>query len=208
MDKLKHYFGMPLQLNRWYFYAALIPVCMAIFTNVAGIVITKSKLPVLEETLELFFINLLFGLSLAALSALLEQIAWTGFLYDELKYLGQVKSFTLISVIWAVWHSPVIIWYKYSDAPLMGLLISYVLLFTLSFIMCYVRYKADSVFAAAITHGMLNTMVLSPSSNLFTMGVFGIEWLRILAAVIVLVLLISMSHTLGKHKQKNYGLRH
>lgn len=46
-----------------------------------------------------FYVNIIIGLTIAALSALVEELAWRGFLFNELKALGILKTLIIIGVI-------------------------------------------------------------------------------------------------------------
>lgn len=156
-ESLKGSLGICFKINPWYMLAVLIPIVMALLINAVNILIFHYAM----FSTKTFISNILIGLSIAAASALLEEVAWRGFLYKEFKFLGMIKSSVIIGIIWAVWHIPVAIWYKYPGSPLEGAVINCIQMFILSIIISYIRYKAGSVFAAALMHGMLNTMILS-----------------------------------------------
>ncbi|WP_416389372.1 CPBP family intramembrane glutamic endopeptidase [Paraclostridium bifermentans] len=108
-----------------------------------------------------FLTNILIGLSIASFSALIEELSWRGFLYNELSYLSLFKVLTFISFVWAFWHTPVAILYKYPIIPLIGSIINFIQMFFISLIITYIRYKSNSILAASFSHGLFNTLVLS-----------------------------------------------
>ncbi len=190
-QKLLPYLGLSLKFNVWFLYALIIPILMAVFMNASGLAVFNNEALVIADAVKIFLMHVLLGLSIAAFSALFEEVAWRGFLHGELRYLGILKSSILIAIVWAAWHIPLAIWYQYPLHPVEGTLIRLLLLFLISLIISYIRFKARSVIAAAIIHGVLNELILSPSGVYFTgTTVFSVEWIRILTAFLTLVLIL------------------
>ncbi len=108
-----------------------------------------------------------FSLLLSIPSVFGEEIAWRGFLVEELSKLMSFGRVALISgVLWSAFHWPLMIkgFYGSGYTPL----IFQISLFTLfimsnSVIMTYLRYKTDSVWSAVLYHA---------SSNIFVQKVF------------------------------------
>jgi len=178
-EKLKGSFGISFRPNIWFLFSIIIPILMALVINAVNIIKFNTEI-FSQNTL---ILNIIIGLSISAVSALLEELAWRGFLFNELKSIGIIKSSLLIAAIWALWHTPVTIWYKYVDNPFQGAIINFVLMFIISIIITYIRYKSKSVFAAALMHGMFNTMILS--SNMVN---FKIVLLNILVGIFVITI--------------------
>jgi uncharacterized protein len=180
-QNLKGSLGISFKLNFWFLFSILIPILMALFINVINIIRFNTVMFSQNE----FILNIIFGLSIASVSALLEEFAWRGFLFNELKPLGMFKSSLFIGIIWALWHTPVTIWYKYPNNPLQGAVINFIQMFVISIIITYIRDKSKSIFAPALMHGMFNTMILS--SN---MDNFKIVLIKILLGIGVITILL------------------
>lgn len=189
-EDLKSSLGISLRLNQWYIYAVFMTILMAFLMNISGTILFGSGEFMLKDILKISLINIGLGLSIASVSAFFEEVTWRGFVHHELKHLGIIKSSLIIGTVWSAWHIPVAIWYKYSDSPLKGAAINCLQLFLLSLIISYIRYKAESVIAATLIHGVLNTLFLSSSAVFFTVkDTFNIEWTRVLTVFLTLVLI-------------------
>ena len=179
--KLKGLLGISFRPNIWYLISILIPIVMACFINLFSTI----KFDTIIFSQKAFIINILIGLSIASASAIIEELAWRGFLFNELKPMGRLKSSLIIAAIWALWHTPVTIWYKYSYNPLEGAIINFIVMFVISIIITYVREKSESIFACALMHGMFNTMILSSNMNDFK-----IVLVKILLGILVISILL------------------
>ncbi|MBS4538978.1 CPBP family intramembrane metalloprotease [Clostridium sp. D2Q-11] len=204
-EKLKSYIDQFLKPNCWFLYALLIPILMALFVNMLGIILFESNIIGIKGAIKILVVNIALGVSIAAGSAFFEEVGWRDFLYKELKHVGVIKSSILTGIVWAVWHMPVVIGYKYADSLLKGLIINTLQLFILSLIISYIRYKSGSVIAASIIHGMINTLFLSSYTIFFsTTDVFDVEWIRILAGFLVLAIILIYKYIKKKREQGLY----
>lgn len=103
----------------------------------------------------------------STLSAVLEELAWRGFLVPKLKKITGFTITSLVSgLIWAFWHYPLIIFtnVRLGNTPLVYSLICFtVFVVGVSFAAAWLRLKSGSVWTAALLHG---------SHNLFMLHVF------------------------------------
>ncbi|MDA1679149.1 CPBP family intramembrane glutamic endopeptidase [Bacillus cereus group sp. TH152-1LC] len=105
---------------------------------------------------------LLIGLTIAALSAFLEEIIWRGNFHYHLRKKYSLKQTAIITAsLWSLWHLPVSIFYKNYEFQLVGILSFLSLLFILSIILTYTREYSRSVIIPAILHGMCNVFYLT-----------------------------------------------
>lgn len=105
---------------------------------------------------------LLVGLTIGALSALLEEIIWRGnFHYYLRKKYSIMQTAIIIASLWSSWHLPVAIFYKNYEFQFIGILSYLSLLFILSIILTYTREYGGSVISPAILHGMFNVFYLT-----------------------------------------------
>jgi glucan phosphoethanolaminetransferase (alkaline phosphatase superfamily) len=98
------------------------------------------------------------------LSALLEEVAWRGFLVPKMIHLTSFTKTALITgLIWAVWHYPLIIYsnVRLGNTPLAYSLVCFtVFAVGLSFAAAWLRLKSGSIWTAALLHGSHNAFML------------------------------------------------
>ncbi|MED0989915.1 CPBP family intramembrane glutamic endopeptidase [Bacillus nitratireducens] len=105
---------------------------------------------------------LLIGLTIAALSAFVEEIIWRGnFHYHLRKKYSLIQTAIITASLWSLWHLPVSIFYKNYELWFVGILSYFSLLFILSIILTYTREYSHSVITPAILHGMFNVFYLT-----------------------------------------------
>lgn len=201
-DKLRECLALYFKFNRWYIAALIIPLFMALLTNASNIILFHAQWLSTKDIVIILLSNTLIGLTIASLSAVFEEFAWRGFLYEEFKALGILKSSVYIGVLWAVWHIPVAVWYKYPNNPISGLLINCLQMLVLSIIISYIRYNAGSIFPSALMHGILNTLFLSTSAILFSIkDDFRVEVVKILVSSLILFVVIIMDFSKKKKSE-------
>jgi hypothetical protein len=93
-------------------------------------------------------------LSFNLFAAMGEELFWRGYLFEKSKYLHFWKSAYLIGVVWAIWHIPMIFFFKYNYPyySLIGSLMIIACCIPLAPIMSYMRIKGESVLVPAILH--------------------------------------------------------
>jgi membrane protease YdiL (CAAX protease family) len=97
-------------------------------------------------------------------SALGEEIGWRGFLVPE---LAKVTSFTKVSlisgVIWAAWHSPILLFADYNAATnrWYALACFSIMVVSASFIFAWMRLKSGSLWTGVILHASHNLFIQS-----------------------------------------------
>jgi membrane protease YdiL (CAAX protease family) len=109
----------------------------------------------------IFLLTMLFN---GTLSALLEEIAWRGFLAPKMMELTSITKTALITgLIWAVWHYPLIIFtnVRLGNTPLLYSLVCFTI-FTVgvSFATAWLRLKSGSIWTASLLHGSHNVFML------------------------------------------------
>jgi membrane protease YdiL (CAAX protease family) len=91
-----------------------------------------------------------------------EEIGWRGFLLSELaKQMSFTKASLLSGVIWAAWHSPLLLFADYNAGTnrWYELACSSVTCVSVSFILAWLRLKSDSLWPAALLHASHNLFV-------------------------------------------------
>jgi CAAX protease family protein len=98
-----------------------------------------------------------------------EEIGWRGFLVPE---LAKDMSFTRVGLvsglIWAAWHSPLILFadYNVSTNRWYSLVCSSLTCISMSFILAWIRLKSGSIWPAALLHASHNLFVPVVFDNL------------------------------------------
>lgn len=170
--------GVSFKLNRWFVVAWLLPVVF----NVAAMFVSalfppmrfSTETPILQDALaqmsqsipdidayKLLAITIVSGLSagitINALFAFGEEIAWRGWLLKQFEGVTFLKASLIIGVFWGIWHAPLIaMGHNYAQHPFIGLGMMIVCCVLLTPVIQYIRVKSKSVITAAIFHGTLN----------------------------------------------------
>jgi membrane protease YdiL (CAAX protease family) len=117
----------------------------------------------------IFVVTMLFN---GTLSALLEEIAWRGFLIPKMLELTSFTKTALITgLIWAFWHYPLIIFtnVRLGNPPLVYSLVCFTIFAVgVSFATAWLRQKSGSVWPAALLHGSHNVFMLHVFNSLTT----------------------------------------
>lgn len=95
-------------------------------------------------------------------SALGEEIGWRGFLVPELaKQMSFTKLSLLSGIIWAAWHSPILLFADYNAGTNRWYALSCftVMVVSGSFIFAWLRLKSGSLWPAALLHASHNLFV-------------------------------------------------
>jgi uncharacterized protein len=104
------------------------------------------------------FLNSIFvGLTYNSLFAFGEELAWRGYLWNQVKSIGYYKGNILLGIIWGLWHAPLILQgHNFPGQPYLG--VGYMLISTipLNFILTSSVDRFKTVFAATVIHGFLN----------------------------------------------------
>jgi len=116
-----------------------------------------------------FMMTMLFN---GTLSALLEEVAWRGFLVPKMiKLTSFSKTALTTGLIWAIWHYPLIIFtdVRFGKTPLWYSLACFtVFVVGVSFAATWLRLKSGSVWSAALLHGSQNVFMLHVFNALTT----------------------------------------
>lgn len=209
-EKLFSDVGVNFKINKWWLIAwLLMPVinilAMLCSTLLPGVsldpnseLVTMAIAGMSEKGVEIdgwgllaitIFSSMFAGLTINALLALGEEIAWRGFLPRIMSDWGFWKKSLVIGLIWGFWHIPLILMgHNYPDHPIPGVFMMVLFCVVVTPIFLYLREKSGSTMAAAIAHGTLNgsagisVMYLAGSNDLLcgTAGLVGIMIFAIL----------------------------
>jgi len=95
------------------------------------------------------FINLFFGLG--------EEIGWRGFMLPRLMPLGKPVAYSLLGILWGIWHAPLIMaGFNYPGYPVGGIIMMCVLCFAFGLFLNEMTLHYDSSILAGFIHGAVN----------------------------------------------------
>lgn len=126
-----------------------------------------------------------------------EELGWRGFLYNETKPFGFIKSNLLVGIIWGFWHAPLILQgHNYPEHPVAGVFMMVVFCVPLAFLMSYARLKTKTVLAPALLHGMVNAgaggvMLLCYQYNDLLGNIAGLAGAIAIAVLVILIMIID-----------------
>ena len=199
--------GISFKFNRWWWIGWLLMPVIAMLTMGVTMLMPGAKwtpdAEAIQQSLQampegvgvwgLIGISLLSGLiagiTINAVFAFGEEIAWRGFLVKEFKGKKFTSAVLWIGIIWGFWHAPLILnGHNYPQHPIAGVFMMVMLCFLLATMLMYFRKKSGSVIVAAIMHGTINavaavsTMVITPANDLLY-GAAGVAGMLVLLAV-------------------------
>ena len=137
---------------------------------------------------------------ISSLAAFGEELGWRGWLLPNLLPLGRWPALLLSSVIWSLWHAPIILLgynFGYTDARGLVLMTGFCL--GVGVLLGWLRLRTASVWPAVIGHGAVNTataatLLLLHADQLGDTAQIGIGtflglpgWILMAAGIVVLV---------------------
>ena len=159
------------------------------------------------NTVMIIIPTILFLFNLIA--ALGEEIGWRGFLASELlKDYSYIKTSLIISVIWFVWHLPLIIFSNYhaNSTPIWyNILMAFICITGFTLITVWIKMKSGSLWTATIFHASHNlfpqmffdVITIDYGKTKYVTTEFGVG--------IALVYIIIAIHYLRKNRTLSYS---
>ena len=139
--------------------------------------------------------GMMAGVTLNAVFAFGEEIAWRGFLVKEFKGKKFLVVSLVIGVVWGFWHAPIILnGHNYPAHPVVGVFLMVLMCVAMTPMLLYFRQKSGSVIVPAIMHGTFNgvigiSKILVVPQNDLLIGGFGLAGIIVLLVVDVLLFL-------------------
>ena len=199
--------GISFKINRWWWIGwLLVPVIAMLTLGVTLLMpgaqwtpdgeMVQQSLQNMPEGIGVWgFISIMLlsglfaGVTINAIFAFGEEIAWRGFLMKELKGKKFLPAVLWIGVIWGFWHAPLILnGHNYPQHPVAGVFMMVIVCVLLTTMLMYFRKKGGSVIVAAIMHGTINAVagvsafVVSPANDLLY-GAAGVAGMIVLLVV-------------------------
>lgn len=170
--------GISFKINRWWFIGwLLMPVIAVAVLGVTLLMpgavwnpdneIIRTALESMPEGVGLWgmlaitlFSGLYAGITLNALFAFGEEIAWRGYLLKLFEGKKFMTTALLTGTIWGLWHAPIILnGHNYPQHPVIGVLMMVMFCVLLTPMLMYFRKKSGSVIVPAIMHGTFNGVI-------------------------------------------------
>lgn len=129
----------------------------------------------------IFLASLIVGPTLNGIFGFGEEFGWRGYLLPKLMPLGKLRAFTLVGVIWGLWHAPIIlIGFNYPGNPLLGIIAMAALTTAIGIYINEMALRNRSTILAGWIHGAFNGQaygiwrILFPSVNPLIGGFTGV----------------------------------
>lgn len=142
--------------------------------------------------------GLMSGITINAIFAFGEEIAWRGFLMKVFKGKKFLMAVLWIGIIWGLWHAPLILnGHNYPQHPVAGVFMMVPFCLLLTPVLMYFREKGGSVIVPAIMHGTFNAVaglsafVVTPANDLLY-GAAGLAGFIVLLITDVFLYLYDM----------------
>ncbi len=118
-----------------------------------------------------------------------EEWGWRGFLLPHLMPLGKWKAYSLLGVIWGLWHAPMIaIGFNYPGTPVLGILMMVLLTTALGIFVNEMTLHYQSAILAGWIHGVFNSqaygiwrMLLFAGTNPVLGGITGLVGIAVIS---------------------------
>jgi len=187
--------------RRFYAWAWLLPPALSVaalgFTLLFGVGIFDTTFAIVREALPdeatavpvtlIVFVQILSALTFAplinvVLGAMGEELGWRGFLLPRLEELGKCRAILISSVIWGLWHAPVILQgHNYPGRPVLGIFLMVGWCVLLGVVLSWLYFATRSPWAPALAHGSVNATAGLPM--LFLVPGVDMVWGGTLASV-------------------------
>lgn len=134
-----------------------------------------------------FLSSLVIGPTINGLFGFGEELGWRGYLLPKLMPLGKLKAYTMVGVIWGLWHAPLIlVGFNYPGYPIAGLLAMVGMTTALGIYINELSLRYRSSILAGWIHGAVNGQgygiwrLLFPDVNPLLGGFTGVVGIAVL----------------------------
>lgn len=135
----------------------------------------------------LFFTSLIVGPTINGIFGFGEEFGWRGYLLPKLMPLGKPKAYTLLGIIWGLWHAPLILMgFNYPGYPILGVLWMCGMTTVLGIFLNEMTLRYKSSILAGALHGTFNGQgygiwrQLFPTVNPLLGGITGLVGIGVL----------------------------
>ncbi len=108
----------------------------------------------------IFLASLLLGPAINGIFGFGEEFGWRGYLLPKLMPLGKPKAYTIVGVIWGLWHAPlIVVGFNYPGHPLLGILGMIAMTTAIGIYINELTLRNHSSILAGWIHGAFNGQV-------------------------------------------------
>lgn len=147
--------GFKLGHVRFFLVAAVIPVILALLTNLVSVPLgMKSFLPIPIEKLAQAIPQVIVILMAGIFGAFGEELGWRGFLVPKLIESGYSRPYLISGIIWALWHLPLVALggYYSTNAPVLIAIVYTASIISMTFVISELRMRSGSLWVATTMH--------------------------------------------------------
>jgi membrane protease YdiL (CAAX protease family) len=137
--------------------------------------------------LAVFFSSLSVGPTINGIFGFGEEFGWRGYLLPKLIVLGKVRAYTVLGIIWGLWHAPLILaGFNYPGYPVLGVIWMCGLTTALGILINELTLRYRSSILAGSIHGAFNGQsygvwrILFPDTNPLLGGITGLVGILVL----------------------------
>ena len=94
------------------------------------------------------------------ITAIVEEIAWRGFLLERLSFQKRISSVIFVGVVWAVWHMPM--WIIINSLGIEQIVCLCIWTLLVSVVLGMTYYRCRNILLIAILHATFNICYLAP----------------------------------------------
>ena len=95
------------------------------------------------------------------ITAVIEEIAWRGFLLERLSFQKRISSVMFVGVVWAVWHMPM--WIIRNSLGIEQIVCLCIWTLLVSAVLGLTYYRCRNILLIAIMHATFNVCYLAPT---------------------------------------------
>lgn len=150
---------------------------------------------------------LVLGATVNTLFAFGEEFGWRAYLLQKLLPLGPRRAVLVLGVVWGAWHWPIIALgynygFDYVGAPWTGFLAMVWMTTMVGVFLAWVTLRADSVWPAALGHGMVNAfgaigLIFATADAPSLLGPTAVGVVTVVPWVVVAIVLLVRSPAFG-----------
>ena len=107
-----------------------------------------------------FLASLFLGPTINGIFGFGEEFGWRGYLLPKLMPLGKLKAYTIVGVIWGLWHAPlIVVGFNYPGYPLLGIVGMLAMTTAIGIYINELTLRNHSSILAGWIHGAFNGQV-------------------------------------------------
>lgn len=159
----KHDLALWIPANKYFALAYVVPAAAAVLVLVISAVLGIGEFIFTwdKPTMNRLISAPTLGVLVAMVTAAGEELGWRGFMQTRLNEIKMPYPFIFTGIIWAVWHSPLILFgdYATSRSPAVSFLLFSIMIVSFSVFMGQLRNASRSVWPCVLAHAVHNVWI-------------------------------------------------